>query len=106
MNPMYGKLTVGPATVRLVWRTIPVDRWLGHRAFIEVSDSTIPMHGLNPPPSPARMPVGPDGYVAIDKIVFSDNADPPVAPSGVNASVLDVADSDDLLALACAYQAR
>ncbi len=50
MNPMYGKLTIEPDE-QLAWRTMPVDRWVGHRAFIEVSDSTIPMHGLNPPPS-------------------------------------------------------
>src|SRR5207245_364466 len=77
MNPMYGKLTVAPTSNVLTWRTIPVDRWLGHRALIELSDSAIPMHGLNPPPSSARMPAGPDGYIAIDRIVFSDDPSPP-----------------------------
>ena len=33
MNPMYGKLTYTPSSDRLVWRTMPVDRWVGHRAF-------------------------------------------------------------------------
>jgi mono/diheme cytochrome c family protein len=77
MNPMYGKLTVAPASDRLVWRTIPVDRWVGHRAFLEASDSTIPMHGLNPPPSPAREPRGADGYVVLKEAVLSDDPLPP-----------------------------
>src|SRR5205823_12546162 len=106
MNPMYRKLTVAPASDRLVWRTMPVDRWIGHRAFIEISDSTIPMHGLNPPPSAARMPLGPAGYVAIDKIVFSDHAEPPIASSGINAEVSLATGQDDLPALAAAYQKR
>jgi mono/diheme cytochrome c family protein len=104
MNPMYGKLTVAPSSDRLVWRTIPVDRWIGHRAFIEISDNAIPMHGLNPPPSPARMPLGPDGYIAIDKIVFSARAEPSIAPSSVSADTLQTA--DDLPTLAEAYQRR
>jgi hypothetical protein len=78
MNPMYGKLAVIPASDRPSWKTIPVDRWVGHRAFFELSDSTIPAHGLNPPPSTARTPVGPDGYIAVTDIVFSDDARPPL----------------------------
>ena len=88
MNPMYGKLTIAPASDRLVWRTMPVDRWVGHRAYIEVSDSTIPPHGLNPPPSPARMPSGPDGYLAVEQIVFSDDPTPPLQASTLNQEAL------------------
>jgi cytochrome c553/transposase-like protein len=104
MNPMYGKLTVAPSSDRLVWRTMPVDRWVGHRAFIEASDSTIPMHGLNPPPSPARMPVGKDGYVVLDKIVFSDDPNPPAVPSSINQATLQQVSGEDLPPLAAAYQ--
>ena len=73
MNPMYGKLTVAPASDRLVGETIPVDRWVGHRAFLELSDSTIPMHGLNPPPSAAREPKAADGYIVLKETVLSDD---------------------------------
>ena len=74
MNPMYGKLTTAARR-----QSCPcggrcrVDRWLGHRAYIEISDCTIPMHRLNPPPSAARVPAGKgDGYIAVEQIVFSD----------------------------------
>ena len=48
MNPIYGGLTL-PLGLKdggeadLVWRTMPVDRWVGHRGYFEVSDSVIPM---------------------------------------------------------------
>jgi mono/diheme cytochrome c family protein len=103
MNPMYGRLTIpvqdGPA-----WRTMPVDRWVGRRAYIELGDSTIPMFGLNPPPSTARVPDGPDGHVALEEIVFSDDPDPPAAPNRVNLLALDAAKADSPEALAAAYQ--
>jgi hypothetical protein len=106
MNPMYGKLTLTPAGDRLAWRTMPVDRWIGQRAYIEVSDSTVPMHRLNPPPSTARTPEGPgDGYILLDRVVFSDGADPPCeAPNQLNVRALDRTAGDDLEALAAAYQ--
>jgi hypothetical protein len=84
---------------------MPVDRWIGHRAYIEVSDSSIPMHGLNPPPSTARVPEGPDGSLVLDRIIFSDDADPPpAAPNHLNLHALDQARGDDPKALADAYQ--
>src|SRR5205814_7976073 len=89
MNPMYGKLTAAPAGNAPVWRTMPVDRWLGHRAFPEVSDSTIPMHGLNPPPSTARMPAGPDGHIVLHEVAFSDEPAPPIHANRLSAAVLE-----------------
>ncbi|HZN35924.1 MAG TPA: DUF1549 and DUF1553 domain-containing protein, partial [Pirellulaceae bacterium] len=78
MDPMYGKLTTIPDNTLPEWRTMPVGRWLGRRAYLEISDSTIPMHRLNPPPSSAHVPVGKgDGYVAIDQICLSDDRRPP-----------------------------
>jgi mono/diheme cytochrome c family protein len=106
MNPMYGKLTAAPAGDWPVWRTMPVDRWLGHQAYIEVSDSTIPMHGLNPPPSTARVPESKgDGYIALDpQVIFSDDALPPAAPSGINLAVLQKAAGLGVDAIAESYQ--
>jgi hypothetical protein len=104
MNPMYGKLTVTTGSDRLVWRTMPVDRWVGHRALLEASDSTIPMHGLNPPPSSARMPSGNDGYLLLDQVVFSDDANPPITPSRIATAVGEQATGGDLAAFAVCYQ--
>jgi hypothetical protein len=78
MNPMYGKLTAGPTSNVPAWRTMPVARWLGQRAYLEVSDSSIPLHVLNPPPSTARTADGPDGHIVLDEVVFSDDPQPPV----------------------------
>jgi hypothetical protein len=105
MNPMYGKLTAAPSGNVLVWRTMPVDRWVGHRAYIEVSDCTIPMHGLNPPPSTARVPgrIG-DGHIVLQRIVFSDDAEPPVAPNEVNRTVIARAAGDEVDQVAVAYE--
>jgi cytochrome c553 len=112
MNPIYGGLTVPLSTKEkeageneLVWRTMPVDRWVGQRGFFEISDSTIPIQRLNPPPSTARVIDNPDGQVLVDRIVFSDDPNPPLTvPNGRNRQALDLAKGDDLSALAAAYQ--
>ncbi len=78
MNPMYGKLTAAPDGNLPVWRTMPVDRWIGRRAYLEFSDCTIPMHRLNPPASTARVPAGQgDGYIGVEEIVLSSESDMP-----------------------------
>jgi hypothetical protein len=100
MNPMYGKLSIAPASDRLVWQTIPVDRWIGHRAFFEVIDSTIPMHGLNPPPSTARVRETADGYIVLKQAIFSDDSDPPAIPSLISTALVDT----DLPSLSAAYE--
>jgi hypothetical protein len=104
MNPMYGKLSVAPANDRLTWRTIPVDRWVGHRAFLEAVDSTIPMHGLNPPPSSARVPETTDGYVVIREAVLSDDPEPPAVASLVWQRILNTTDGRELPSVASDYQ--
>jgi len=112
MNPIYGKLTIplgdkGKDDSVLAWRTIPVDRWVGQRGYFEISDSSIPMHRLNPPPSTALPPDGPqDGYIAVDQIAFSDDANPPSAPNDVNLQVLRESKGEHRPALAAAYQKR
>jgi mono/diheme cytochrome c family protein len=111
MNPIYGGLTLplkdsSGGETDVVWRTMPVDRWVGHRSFFEIVDSAIPMHRLNPPPSSARVPEGAhDGFVAVEKIVFSDDPNPPVIlPNQNNLRALDLAKANDAAALAAAYQ--
>jgi hypothetical protein len=105
MNPIYGKLTAAPASDSLTWRTMPVDRWIGHPAYVEISDSRIPMHGLNPPPSSARVPdkLG-DGYIAVEQVLLSDDPEPPAGQSEVSAAALERVGSGKLDELAAAYQ--
>ncbi len=106
MNPIYGPLTIAPPGERPAWRTMPVDQWIGHRAYVEVSDSRIPMFGLNPPPSTAHVPEGPgDGYIVLEQVLFSDDPNsPPAVPNRLNLQALERAHGDDLGALADAYQ--
>jgi hypothetical protein len=104
MNPMYGKLTVAPTSDRLVWRTIPVDRWVGHRAFLEAIDSTIPMHGLNPPPSSARVPESTDGYIVLKEVVLSDDPEPPAVASLISKTVAERSGEPDLPKIAAGYE--
>jgi N-acyl-D-aspartate/D-glutamate deacylase len=77
---------------------------VGHRAFLEASDSTIPMHGLNPPPSSARVSEAADGYVVLKEAVLSDDPQPPVVPSLVNHSVSERCKNGELPAIASAYE--
>src|SRR5439155_6947213 len=56
------------------------------------------------PPSPARMPIGPDGYLVLKEIVFSNDSTPPVVPNGLNRAVVGRARGDELVAIADAYQ--
>ena len=56
---------------------MPVDRWVGHRAYIEVSDSTHPDARPQPAASTARVPEGTgDGYIVLEQVVFSDDPEP------------------------------
>ena len=104
MNPMYGKLTASPDGSLPVWRTMPVDRWIGRRAHIEISDCTIPLHRLNPPPSTARVPAGKgDGYICVQELVLSSEPDMPAFSSiALEAGI----NKDGLPNLADRYQTR
>ncbi|MBI2947722.1 MAG: DUF1553 domain-containing protein [Verrucomicrobia bacterium] len=106
MNPMYGGLMVSPTNDLPAWRTMAVDRWIGHRAHIEVSDSTIPMNRLNPPPSTGRVPDSPgEGYVLVQQICFSDErTPPPAAPNALNLQALNHARCENSEALAGVYE--
>jgi hypothetical protein len=92
MDPMYGKLTATPGGTLAEWKTMPVDRWVGRRAYLELSDSTIPMHRLNPPPSTARVPEGKgDGYLAVEAIWLSETSQPPGQPFDVDNRAIEQA---------------
>ena len=89
---------------RPIWRTIDVTRWKGHRAYIEISDSAIPLH--NPPKSPpdGTVPaISADAYVVVQRICASDSSvPPPLAPHRLSVEALETA--GDAAAVADAYQ--
>jgi hypothetical protein len=106
MNPMYGGLTITPTNERPVWQTMAVDRWIGQRAYIEISDSSIPVYRLNPPPFTGTIAEGPgDGYIEVRQIYFSgERTPPPSAPNRLNLQALELAGGESLEALAVAYE--
>jgi hypothetical protein len=106
MNPIYGGLKVEPKSERPTWYTIDVNLWKGHRAFLELSDSTIPPYGLNPPAWRGNVPeVNADGYLALHEVRFSDQATAPgpaVSPADRQALVRGHSGGPEVMA--AAYQ--
>jgi hypothetical protein len=70
-DPIYGGLTI---TIdhgdQFEWRVQDVGMWLGHRAYIEIIDDG-------------------SGYVACDRIVFSDDSTPSPAPHPLMIRMVD-----------------
>jgi len=86
-DPIYGGLTFKVDHGEVAqWKTMDVRMWVGHKAYIEVIDD------------------GP-GFVALDKVVFADDASPPQpAP---NYLILQLLDDPNLVSadrLARSYQ--
>jgi hypothetical protein len=76
-DPIYGPLTFAvdsPDTPR--WYVQDVGMWRGHSAYIELSDgASVDFGGAN------SQVLGGDGFLAVDEIWFSENAETPPAPS-------------------------
>jgi hypothetical protein len=68
--PIYGGLTFYAQNDRLYWAEQDVSMWKGHNAYIEFLDDG-------------------DGCVAVDRIVFADNAVPAEAPNPLLARLLE-----------------
>jgi cytochrome c553 len=86
-EPIYGGLTIpvdhGP---RLEWRVQDVSMWVGHKAYIEILDE------------------GP-GSIALDAVLFSDEAPPGDPPNQLLVRMLDDPSVDSPERLAQKYQA-
>jgi hypothetical protein len=68
-DPIYGGLKFAPGGLAPHWHEQNVEKWVGHRAYIELIDDG-------------------DGWLALDQVVFADQ--PPQAP-GPNALIAKVA---------------
>ncbi|HLJ09774.1 MAG TPA: DUF1549 domain-containing protein, partial [Planctomycetaceae bacterium] len=84
-NPIYGGLTIAldsPETMK--WHVQNVSKWIGHTAYVELIDPG-------------------EGFLAIDRILFSDGVVPAENTNPVSKVLLEGQDLDSIqkLALAC-----
>jgi mono/diheme cytochrome c family protein len=72
-NPIYGSMMIAlDQPDRLQWHVQDVAKWIGHSAYIELVDES-------------------DGFLAVERIVFSDIASPQFDPAGEpNAALADL----------------
>ncbi len=103
-DPIYGGLTLDLKDDALAWRVMDVGMWQGHRAYIEILDSTTSLLTKPLPPEAEAGRPG-NGYVLVDEIRSSDSSvPPPAAPNPVNLQVLDDPAVTSLGTLAQRYQ--
>jgi hypothetical protein len=69
-DPIYGGLSLPVNSDEMRWFTQNVDKWIGHRAYIEIVDD------------------GP-GFIAVDRIAFSEDAAPVAAPNMLLLKLLE-----------------
>jgi hypothetical protein len=98
-EPIYGGLMKRLDTDQLKWMTFDLTMWKGHRAFVELSDTS------TPDPSEDSKSDGAVGYVSASRVLFSDDAAPPppvYSPDWL--TLAGYASPDSLEALASYYQ--
>jgi len=96
-DPLYGGLRRNVDQPELQWLTVDLGPWKGHRAYLEFNDFTTPDPGED-------NAFGDDAYVAISRVVLSEDGAPPGAPEqGVIPSTEELAGiaSPEQLAKAC-----
>jgi hypothetical protein len=104
-DPLYGRLAIELNDETLAWRTVDLDMWKGHRAYIEIIDSATPNLTKSLSPETAAGKPG-DGYVVVDEIRCSDDAaPPPEPPNRMNLAVLGDPPVDSVEELAQRYAA-
>ena len=70
-DPIYGGLTFGVNHGDAFrWHVMNVSMWIGHRAYIECLDDN-------------------DGYLMLDRVLFSDGGPPPEAPNSLLMKLLE-----------------
>jgi Protein of unknown function (DUF1553) len=69
-DPIYGGLKFGPGGAAPHWHEQRVDKWIGHRAYIEIVDDG-------------------DGWLAVDRVLFGDRSPPAESANALVAKMLD-----------------
>ncbi|MGE5194832.1 MAG: PSD1 and planctomycete cytochrome C domain-containing protein [Deltaproteobacteria bacterium] len=84
-NPIYGGLTIALDNPdRMQWYAQDVSKWVGHNAYIELIDPG-------------------EGFLAIDRVLFSDEQPPAEAPNEVSRKILEERDFKSPAGIARAY---
>jgi len=93
-DPIYGTLKRKIDHEEPRWTTIDLDMWKGHRGYVEFCDLV--------PAEPGGGPGGStDGYIAVRRVLLSDQASPPAVeetPSVLTLLDLEKVDSSKVLA--------
>lgn len=100
-DPVYGGLLRPLDGDVPRWHTFDVSMWIGRRAYLEASDSVVPV----PTGDMSREFQKPlqNGYFELYGTVAGDQPSPPLPPDTVSLSLVESAASDSLDALAMAY---
>ncbi len=72
-DPIYGRLHRALDHDELKWITIDVEMWKGHRTYLEFSDVSTP----DPAEDGHKKGFAPNGWLAVSRVVFSEQASPP-----------------------------
>jgi hypothetical protein len=72
-DPIYGGLKKVMNHDELKWITVDVDMWKGHKAYLEFSDISTP----DPSDDGHKDGFSPTGWIAVSRIVFSEQASLP-----------------------------
>lgn len=84
-NPIYGGLTITLSTPdRMQWYAQDVSKWVGHNAYIELIDAG-------------------EGFMAIDRVMFSDGGPPGEMTNAVSRRVLEESEPDSPVKIAKGY---
>ena len=78
-DPIYGGLKRILDHDELRWITIDTDMWQGHRAYLEFADVRTP----DSADDGRGQGFGPEGWIAVSKVIFSANSAPPSLAPGI-----------------------
>lgn len=84
-DPIYGGLKFAAGPEKPHWHAQDVSKWIGHRAYVELIDED-------------------DGYIALDRVVFSSGGAPESPANPLIVGVLRDASPKNAVELANAYQ--
>ncbi len=98
-DPIYGGLRRVLDRDDLGWITIDLGMWPGHRAYIEFNDFSV----ADTASGGRAGGYGPDGWVAIDRVIFSDDKQPPLLKAVDFATMLGAHEVRTIEALAERY---
>ena len=73
-DPIYGRLHRALNHDELKWISVDVEMWRGHRAYLEFTDISTP----DPADDGHKSGFAPTGWLAVSRVVFSEQAEPPI----------------------------